>query len=170
MAAVNSCSQFNQKIRSVEFINQIELSKTDKKEILNLWNDEYPEKLNYQTLSEFENYLGNLTNQSHILMRSKDQRIKGWYFDFIRENEKWFAIILDSKFHGKGLGTKILDFAKEKESELNGWVIDNNNDRKKNGELYKSPLGFYLKNGFEKFDKERLELEKLSAVKIKWKK
>ncbi len=154
----------------MEFIKLIELSKTDKKEILNLWNTEYPEKLNYQTLSEFENYLENLTEQSHILMKSENQSIKGWYFDFIRENEKWYAIILDSKFHGKGLGTKILNLAKEKESELNGWVIDNYNDRKKNGELYKSPLDFYLKNGFEKLDQERLELEKLSAVKIKWKK
>ena len=161
------CSQFNQTIRRVEFIKQTELSKTDKKEILNLWNYEYPEKLNYQTLSEFENYLDNLTEQSHILMRNENQSIKGWYFDFIRENEKWFAIILDSKFHEKGLGTKILNLAKEKESELNGWVIDNN-DKKKNGELYKSPLSFYLKNGFKKFDKERLELEKLSAIKIKW--
>lgn len=154
----------------MEFIYQIELSKTDKKEILNLWNDEYPEKLNYQTLSEFENYLEDLAEQSHILIRNENQKIKGWYFDFIRENEKWFAIILNSKFQGKGLGTKILNLAKEKESELNGWVIDNTNDRKKNGELYKSPLNFYLKNGFDKIDKERLELKKLSAVKIKWKK
>lgn len=154
----------------MEFIKQIELSKTDKEQILNLWNNEYPEKLNYQTLSEFENYLGNLTEQSHILMKNENQSVKGWYFDFVRENEKWFAIILDSNFHGKGLGTKILKLAKEKESELNGWVIDNQGDRKKNGELYKSPLNFYLKNGFEKLDKERLELEKLSTVKIKWKK
>jgi GNAT superfamily N-acetyltransferase len=154
----------------VEFIKQIELSSTDKKEILNLWNDEYPVKMNYQTLSEFEEYLGNLMEQSHILMKSENQNIKGWYFDFIRENEKWFAIILDSKFHGKGFGTKLLNLGKEKESELNGWVIDSQNDKRKNGELYNSPLMFYLKNGFEKLDKERLELEKISAVKIKWKK
>jgi GNAT superfamily N-acetyltransferase len=154
----------------VEFIAQIELSKNDKKEILNLWNDEYPEKLNYQTLSEFEKYLENLTEQSHILMKSENQSIKGWYFDFVRENEKWFAIILDSNFHGKGFGTKLLSLGKEKKSELNGWVIDKQDDKRKNGELYKSPLNFYLKNGFEKFDNERLELEKISAVKIKWKK
>ena len=86
------------------------------------------------------------------------------------EHEKWFAIILDSNFHGKGFGTKLLSLGKEKESELNGWVIDKQDDKRKNGELYKSPLNFYLKNGFEKFDNERLELEKISAVKIKWKK
>ena len=62
---------------------------------------EYSEKLNYQTLSEFEKYLGNLTEQSHILMKSENQSIKGCYFDIVRENEKWFVIILDSKLYGK---------------------------------------------------------------------
>ena len=154
----------------MEFITQIELSKTDKKEILNLWNDEYPEKLNHQTLSEFEKYLGNLTEQSHILMKSENQIIKGWYFDFVRENEKWFAILLDSKFHGKGFGTKLINLGKEKETELNGWVIDKQDCKRKNGGLYKSPLDFYIKNGFQKLDNESLELEKIAAVKIKWKK
>lgn len=133
-----------------------------------MWNNEYPEKLNYQTLAEFENYFENLKEQSHILMTNENQTIRGWYFDFIRENEKWFAIILDSKLHGKGFGTKILNLAKEKETGLNGWVIDNSNDRNKNGKLYKSPLNFYLKNRFEKLAENRLELEKISAVKIKW--
>ncbi len=145
------------------------LSKTDKKEILDLWNNEYPENLNYQTLSGFENYLENLTEPSHILMRSKTLGIKGWYVDFLRENEKWFILLLDSEYHGKGFGTKILNLAKEKESALNGWVIDKGNAKKKNGESYKSPLNFYLKNGFEKLANVRLELEKLAAVKIRWK-
>jgi hypothetical protein len=152
----------------VKFINLTALSKSDKKEILGLWNNEYPAKINYQTMEDFDNYLESLTEQSHILMINDNHSIKGWYFDFIRENEKWFAIILDSGIQGKGFGTMILNLAKEKESELNGWVIDKINNRKKNGEFYKSPLDFYLKNGFEKLVKNRLELEKLSAVKIKW--
>lgn len=152
----------------MKFINLTALSKSDKKEILGLWNNEYPAKMNYQTMEDFDNYLESLTEQSHILMINDNHSIKGWYFDFIRENEKWFAIILDSGIQGKGFGTMILNLAKEKESELNGWVIDKINNRKKNGEFYKSPLDFYLKNGFEKLVKNRLELEKLSAVKIKW--
>lgn len=152
----------------MKFINLTALSKSDKKEILGLWNNEYPAKINYQTMEDFDNYLESLTEQSHILMINDNHSIKGWYFDFIRENEKWFAIILDSGIQGKGFGTMILNLAKEKESELNGWVIDKINNRKKNGEFYKSPLDFYLKNGFEKLVKNRLELEKLSAVKIKW--
>ena len=154
----------------MEFVKQRELTKTDKKEILNLWNNEYPEKLNYQTLAQFEKYLGSLKGQSHILMKNENQRIKGWYVDFIRENKKWFVIILDVNLQGKGYGTTLLNLGKANESELNGWVIDHEGDKKKNGEIYKSPLEFYLKNGFEKFSSQRLELEIISAVKIKWNK
>lgn len=154
----------------MQFIKTSKLSKSQKQEICDLWNNEYPEKLSYRNLADFENYLKNLSKQSHIIMVDKNQNIKGWYFDFIRENEKWFAIILDSKFQGKGLGIKMLNLAKEKESELNGWVIDHSNDKKQNGEIYESPLSFYLKNGFELLMKNRLEHEKISAVKIKWKK
>lgn len=100
----------------------------------------------------------------------ENNSIGGWYFDFVREQEKWFAIILDSSLQGKGFGTKLLNMAKEKEPELNGWVIDRDTDRKRNGDLYRSPLPFYLKNGFEKISDTRLELEKISAVKITWRK
>ncbi|XHP75299.1 hypothetical protein KCTC52924_03065 [Arenibacter antarcticus] len=147
-----------------------QLSKTDKIEILNLWNREYPEKLNYQTLAEFDHYLINKTEQSHILMIDESQEITGWYFAFKRDNDKWFTLIIDSKLHGRGFGTKVLNLAKEKETELNGWVIDHSNDRKKNGEIYKSPLRFYLKNGFKKLEENRLELDKITAVRIKWSK
>ena len=154
----------------MEFIKRSSLSVSEKLEVFELWNNEYPEKLSYKEKGEFDTYLKALKEQSHILLVDINKKIKGWYFDFKRENEKWFAIILDSEIHGKGLGTKILELAKEKENELNGWVIDHNRDKKKNGELYNSPLNFYLKNGFEKSVIDRLELKNISAVKIKWRK
>lgn len=122
----------------------------------------------YKSFLDFENYLEILTNQSHIVMIDEKQCIKGWYFDFIRDEEKWFAILLDSKIQGQGFGTQLLKQAKEGASELNAWVIDHDNDLKQNGEFYKSPLPFYLKNGFEKHSGIRLELDKLSAIKIRW--
>ena len=154
----------------MEFVKCSILSISERLEIFELWNKEYPEKLSYKSTREFDKYLENLTEQSHILLIDDDRKITGWYFDFIRENGKWFAIILDSKIQGKGFGTKILNLAKEKEIELNGWVIDHNMDKKRNGEYYKSPLNFYLQSGFEKLSKSRLELDKISAVQIKWKK
>ena len=102
-------------------------------------------------------------------MLDENQKIKGWYFDFYRDDEKWFALILNSKCQRKGWGRKILNLAKEKETELNAWVIDHNKYKKRNGELYKSPLNFYVKNGFEIMLETRLQNEKIAAVKIKWK-
>jgi GNAT superfamily N-acetyltransferase len=154
----------------VEFIKKKILSKTDRKEILVLWNNEYPEKLNFQSLSAYEAYLKELSSQSHILMLDKHQKIKGWYFDCIREHEKWFALIIDSALHQQGIGTKMLAMAKEKAHELNAWVIDHNKSKKKNGQTYHSPLNFYFKNGFKKLTADRLETENISAVKIKWSK
>ncbi len=101
-----------------------------------LWNNEYPERLSFNSIKEFEIYLNDLNEQRHLLLINSERKVKGWYFDFKRDNEKWFAIILDSKLHEKEFGTKVLELAKQKENELNGWVIDHNKHRMKNGKLY----------------------------------
>ncbi len=154
----------------MKFIERFKLSESEKLQVLELWNNEYPENLSYESIEELDEYLQKLTEQSHLLLIDSDNKIKGWYFDFKRENAKWFAIILDTSIQGKGLGTKILKLAQKKENELNGWVIDHNRDKRKNGEFYYSPLNFYITNGFKKMSTERLELNNISAVKIQWKK
>ncbi|MFL9834332.1 GNAT family N-acetyltransferase [Chryseobacterium terrae] len=145
------------------------LNPEQKQQILQLWNNEYPEKLAYKNLEDFENYLEKLSEVNHFLLLD-DEKIQGWAITFKRENEIWFAIILSENLHGKGWGTKVLNELKQNTEELNGWVIDHNNDKKMNGNFYKSPLRFYLKNDFEVLPEIRLELEIMSAVKIKWKK
>ena len=154
----------------MKFYNFKDLSESQRAELLMLWNTVYPERLNYDTLIDFDTYLTHLKKVSHLLVLDENKKIRGWYFDFIRDGEKWFAILLDPEIQGMGLGTKMLSLAKEKEVELNGWVIDHNNHKKKNGEMYRSPLNFYLKNGFEALSNVRLELKNISAVKIIWKK
>lgn len=134
-----------------------------------MWNNEYPMKLGFDSIIEFNGYLENLQKLSHILLKDENM-IKAWYFDFVRENERFFALILSSSVQGKGIGTEILNLAKAKENELNAWVVDHNNDYKRNGEPYYSPLSFYMKNHFEVLNSQRLELEEISAVKIRWRK
>lgn len=149
----------------------IKLTKLDeqqKKDILELWNNEYPEKLAYSSLRDFENYLQNLVDPTHYLLLDEADRTNGWAMTFIRDNEKWFAIIISGKLHGKGIGTKMLNKLKEVETTLNGWVINHDSDQKANGDTYQSPIGFYSRNHFEIESQTRLELEKISAVKIKW--
>ena len=151
-----------------KIIKTTELNEQTKHQVLNLWNNEYPEKLSYNNLGEFDHYLQNLNNLKHFLLTDNKDIILGWALTFDRDNEKWFAIILSKKGQGKGLGRKMLDELKQVEPILNGWVIDHNNDRKKNGLTYVSPLKFYEKCGFEIQTDNRLELDKISAVKIKW--
>lgn len=62
----------------------------------------------------------------------------------------------------------MLNKLKDDEDTLNGWVIDHDLDKKSNGYYYKSPIGFYQKNGFKVISETRLELEIMSAVKIIW--
>lgn len=147
---------------------QTKLDDEQKKQIFALWNNEYPERLAYQSIENLENYFNKLYNQTHYLLLNEQNEIDGWATTFIRENEKWFAIIVSEKLHGKGIGTQMLNKLKEDEAVLNGWVIDHDSDKKLNGNYYKSPIEFYQKNGFEIIAETRLELDIMSAVKIKW--
>jgi hypothetical protein len=146
------------------------LTSADKERLWGIWNNEYPAQLSHQNIEEFESYLGNLFDQKHILLMDQSGTIQGWYFSFVRDEERWFAMILDTGIQKQGWGRRLLYRAKEEETELNGWVIDHHRDRKSNGEIYHSPLEFYLKQDFKLLPEDRLELNKISAVKIRWKK
>jgi GNAT superfamily N-acetyltransferase len=146
------------------------LSINQKESIICLWNKEYPQQLAHHSLAEFDEYLSKLCDIQHFLLIDELNEIKGWFALFTRENEKWFAMIVDSSQQKKGYGSMLIKNAKSIENELNGWVIDHENYTKLNGEKYNSPLNFYLKNGFEIISNKRLETEKLSALKIHWKK
>lgn len=154
----------------LEFKKTNQLSEDQKLQIYKLWNNEFTAKISYKDISEFEAYLDKLVDQHHVLVLDEYEKVLGWFFDFIRDEERWFAIIIDSSLHGKGVGSKILDLAKSSNKELNAWVNDNNTDLKRNGEIYVSPLQFYIKNGFEVLTDIRIETDILSAVKIKWSK
>lgn len=153
---------------NLRIIKTTVLDEQEKIQLFDLWNSEYPEKLSYRDLIEFNEYLQKLNGFAHLLLIVEKNTIEGWAFSFDRDNERWFAIILSEKIQGQGLGRKMLDKLKKSENHLSGWVIEHNNDKKTNGESYYSPLGFYQKCDFEILKKERLELDKISAVKIKW--
>ncbi len=152
----------------MQIVETLKLTEEQKERILTLWNEEYPEQLKYKELGEFNHYLDKLLQKKHYLLISQENEVNGWAFLFERDKETWFALLLSSKMQGKGIGTKLLKKIQADEDKLNGWVIDHNRDKKYNGEIYKSPLGFYLKNGFTIGRGQRLETEKISAVKVVW--
>lgn len=152
----------------MKIIETITLTENQKQTVFRLWNQEYPEKLKYLDISELDNYFSALTDLKHFFVTGDTNEILGWLFTFQRDGEKWFAIILDSKVHRQGFGTLLLNELKDRESNLNGWVIDHDIELKENRENYKSPLNFYLKNSFKIVPAVRLELDKISAVKVQW--
>ena len=152
----------------MKIIENSDLSFVEKETICQLWNKEYPEKISYNSVADFEIYLSNLSNLKHYLLQDELAIIQGWAITFIRENEIWFAIIINSKVHNRGFGTQFLNHLKSIEKTLSGWVIDHNNDIKLDGTPYVSPLNFYLKNGFSIDNNIRINSQKITAVKIVW--
>ena len=153
---------------SFEIYSFTQLNEVHKRAIYTLWNNEYPEKIAFNNQQEIEEYLQNLIDPKHLFTINENGEIKGWAVIFERDYEKWFAIIIDGELHQIGLGRKILNRLKTFSTELNGWVIDHEKDTKANGEPYRSPLAFYMKNDFSLLPETRLELDKISAVKINW--
>jgi GNAT superfamily N-acetyltransferase len=146
------------------------LNLEQKQLLFELWNAEYPESIVYEELSEFENYLKQLSGVQHYLLVNGKDQIFGWGFVFKREDEEWFGIIISSKMQGKRFGTILLQELKQNTAVLNGWAIDHQNDVKRNKEPYWSPLGFYSKNGFIVMQNVRMENDRISVVKIRWEK
>jgi GNAT superfamily N-acetyltransferase len=145
------------------------LSLPQKDTIRELWNREYPQQLSFTDGRTLEDYLLDLRDPFHFLVEDEGQQIIAWAFLFEREKETWFSMIVKSNWQGRSIGRSLIQLLKERSTVLNGWVIDHNNYKKQNGEIYISPLPFYLKNKFDICPDTRLETDLLSAVKIQWK-
>jgi len=90
-------------------IVQKEILSLEEKETLHeLWNNEYPAKLNLKTIDDFELYLNWLSETKHYLLFDDLDKINGWAFTFLRENENWFAIILNREIQGRGNGSLLM--------------------------------------------------------------
>ncbi|MWB93771.1 hypothetical protein GON26_05320 [Flavobacterium sp. GA093] len=140
----------------------------EKQVLRELWNNEYPARLYLKTIEDFDLYLNGLSNTKHYLLMDDSNKIIGWTVTFLRNEENWFAIILNSKIQGKGNGSLLIEKLKENNDCLNGWVIDQENELKQNKEFYKSPMPFYIKHGFAICSEIRIENEKMSGLKINW--
>ena len=152
----------------MKIIQTVILTLEERQSLFELWNEEYPERIGYKDLRGFENYLQALSSLEHYLLVNNLNQIFGWGFTFVREEDIWFGIIIDSKMQGKGFGTLLLDELKKNTVILNGWAADHQNEVKRNKEIYLSPLGFYTTNGFLIDQNVRMENDSISAVKIRW--
>lgn len=145
---------------------QNELSDSDKMACLQLWNETYPAVIRQKNATSFEAYLDTLEDVRHFLWR-EGENIHAWAAVFSRSGERWFLIMVAETAQRKGLGRQLLSALKTEERELSGWVVDSNLLLKTSGATYRSPLPFYLKEGFE-LCPEQFVTEVMETVKIHW--
>ncbi|MFD2942257.1 hypothetical protein [Flavobacterium notoginsengisoli] len=153
----------------MKVVHQNSFSENEKETLWQLRNNEYPIQFGHETFQEFDAYINSISEMDNYLLIDSKNEIQGWAYTFFRDSEIWFAIMLNYQIQGKGYGKILLEEIKKINQNLNGWVIDHEKDIKRNNEKYKSPLEFYLLNGFAVLNDIRLENEKISAVKINWK-
>jgi GNAT superfamily N-acetyltransferase len=134
--------------------------------ILRLWNREYPSLIQLAAMENLEDYFARLRPECHLFLLDNEGTVRGWLFLFVREQETWFAMILDREVQGRGFGSLLLEAAGKQTQVMNGWAIDGDGYCKADGSSYPSPLPFYLKKGFEVLE-DRLETP-FSAVKVRW--
>jgi len=148
----------------MQLINTSTLSDNQIQQIDVLWNQEYPKNL----MNRFSILLGDATNYQHFILENEAQQVLGWAVLFDKENETRFSIIVGETSKGMGLGGQLMDALKQACPCFYGWVIDHDNDLKNDDSIYRSPLTFYLKHGFEVLSDQRLDTPIIKAVKVKW--
>lgn len=157
---------FGKALQPLEIRRQETLSAGEHEQVRRIWNNEYPESLRLETSEDFDAYLEKLSDRVHYLVFGHGN-VLGWAMTFQRDDVRWFAMILDASLHRTGTGSRLLDRLKTDNERLYAWAIDHDTAVKRDGNLYASPLAFYLKNGFVK-EEVRLEIPTMSGVRICW--
>ena len=144
------------------------LSSDQKVQITDLWNKTFPLSIGLDGIPGLEQYLSELQDHHHLLLIDDKGIVQGWFFDFIREEERWFTVMLSPGVHGKGWGSQLMRQGMAANERLNGWVVNTFDYKTQDGQTYQPPVGFYQKLGFEIHPDIRLELPQINCIKITW--
>jgi GNAT superfamily N-acetyltransferase len=134
-----------------------------------MWNSVFPVDIEYETVQETELFLAGLSKLRHIKAVESDHMI-GWMGVFERHGECWFIILTSTGHQGQGIGSLLMKAAKEDEKELNGWIVLSEKHKLKGGADYRSPAGFYDKQGFVLNEKRSMAARGVESHHILWKK
>lgn len=139
-------------------------------EFLNCWNEVYPFNLKFDDLKKMQSYFDGLQQLQFFLLVDGSIPATAFSFRFMRDEELWLAMLMPPSMQGKGYGSILLEELTENVDTISAWVVDHDLDVKADGTPYRSPLQFYLKNGFKVQEGVRLEIGAISAAKLIWKK
>jgi|SRR5690554_4835714 len=151
----------------MQIITTRHLSDAQLERIRELWNTEYPKVIAHATPESFTEYLNRLDDIVHRLVIDDDGQILGWYMDFLRDGERWFVMVIGENAQHQGFGSELLKMGLDEQPVLNGWVVSSSIYEKANGEIYMSPLSFYIKHGVRVYPDIRFETEKIRSIKIR---
>ena len=147
-------------------ISTTHLSKKHHAQINTLWDEEYPTTL----AGRFSVLLNDASIFKHFIILDLNQNVRAWAVYFQKDEEIRFSILVDRNHQGKGYGMQLIDAMKCELTEFSGWVIDKSHFMRKDGTAYHSPLGFYLKLGFEILHEQRIDNDMINAVKVRFSK
>ena len=146
------------------------LNQQQQLDLLKCWNEVYPANVRFNDLSKLKSYFDGLQHVEYFLLIDSSIPATAFSFRFIRDGELWLAMLMPPSMQGKGYGSILLEELTENKEMISAWVVDHALDLKADGTPYRSPLQFYLKNGFEIKEGVRLELDTISAAKLVWSK
>lgn len=152
----------------MQFIQKSSLTITEKEAIRQLWNAEYPAAIAHKTAVSFDAYLAALEDQNHVLVIDENQVIQAWFFDFVRNKERNFAMIVSRQAQGRGLGKMLIKQAQSRNTDLSGWVVKTEGLLRADGSGYPNPKDFYLKCGFTILEDQIWKTDAFETVKICW--
>lgn len=138
-------------------------------ELFHCWNSVYPTNVKFDDFGMMQSYFDGLQHLQFFLLIDGSIPATAFSFRFMREGELWLAILMPPSMQGKGYGSILLEELTENVDTISAWVVDHDLVVKTDGTPYRSPVQFYVKNGFELQEGVRLEIDTISAVKLIWK-
>ena len=154
----------------MHFQTYIQLDPAHRAQIRRLWNNEYPRDIHHANQDDTDMYLGGLRDSIHIFFEDNKGNVGAWLSHFYRDGHRNFVMIVDERYQGKGVGSMLLEKAKQITNELHGWIVPEDKYVRSDGKPYRSPEKFYIKNGFKVHKDITSHTHVLSAVKVIWNK
>jgi len=142
------------------------LSASEKMDIFHIWNTVYPAQITHNTIADLDKYLATIGNTTHTLAKINERTV-GWLSTFDRNNDRWFAIIVDPGHQRRSIGTRLMHELQTTEQKVYGWIVLEDNYIKRDGSVYLSPKEFYKKFDFVITD-EFFASDALTTTKIYW--
>ncbi len=130
---------------------------------------EYPKFTREIKFLKFKNFL-NQNEERKIIIATSDEKLIGWLMVSFADKLGiyHFNMLVHRDFQRTGIGSKLLLNAKEHFNELYGVVVPVNRYKRRDGTQYRSPLEFYLRNGFQLTGKKFIGYKDVTMVEIKW--